>query len=333
MANGTLSDIRSDSPLIAGMESKNMSKYVLKYVNKIDSKNGLLDKMKTKKEIIRYFKKNFIKTQEFATPLNRDLTHSQVESSRQHVRKIFEKNKDKINNKIETHDIKKEFFTYKTPQEFFGQYLPYTMCSKSHIIGSEYTQEYLKNESSLFKKQYDKYTGKRIRFSERQKRNFIQEMLPILPCDDFSFNTLLENIPRMPYVFSLIRGTIIDADDERNVFDYRTNWYFRSRTRFYQVKADGYVNEYSWRTGEYKRQLTLNEFEQMCNYDNYIKFKETYDKEFNEFAQSKIDLFNEAVQIMNLTEDLDTYKKRVRRDYRLQFIRNQQEYNYRHKQF
>lgn len=328
VANGTLSDLRSDSPETL-LNSSMVSRYVMKYVNKLD--RYPLHNMHTEQLITRVFKRKFIKTKVFSHPLNRDCTHINKEEHTQ-IKKLIDTYEDEFKEFSKADPLKEVAeYRYRTPEEFFGQYLPYTICSKDYAIGSRYIDQYLQGEDDLCKEHYDKYTGELLFIPSSFKRKILRKAAPILPCSKFTYNTTLEDLIRIPYIFSSIRKNVSEIDDKDRMFNYVSTWLFTDKQSFYQVKSTGDVNIYDYKTSEYLETITLDQFEPMLNLEHYFNLKKHLDLENNEYIQSKLDFHNRCIEAVNFQQDWTDYRRSIIEQEHKEFWRQQQENKFKRK--
>lgn len=308
VANGTLSDLRSDSPETL-LKSSMVSRYICKYVNKLD--RYPLHNMFTEKYINRIYKRDFIKTKKFDRPLNRDCTHIN-NSEHKHIKQLIDTYGEEFKEykKYDPKDTEK-VYEYKTVEEFFAQFLPYTICSKDYAIGSRYLEQYVKGEDDLCKTHYDKYTGDVLFVPRSLKRKVLRQVAPILPCSKFTYNTTYEDLIRVPDIFKAIRNKFYKVETEDRMFNYVNMWLFTDRQCFYQVKSSGEVNIYDYDTSEYLETIGLDVFEPMLNLDHYFDLKSRLDLEYNEYIQSKLDYLNRCIEVTGHQQDYAEFRREV----------------------
>lgn len=330
--NGTLHDLRSDSPeSLNGHESNHISKYVNKYVCKLDE--SPLESMKTERLIRLAYRRAYVKTKKYDRPLNRDCTHLN-KSENKHLNEFIQTYGNELDNEYTaTTSRKQTYYTYPTVEEFFNQFLPYTTCSKGAAIGSRYIEDYVSGTEDLLKKDIYNTEGKKLSIPQSFKREIITSLAPILPVDPITNNTSLSNLNGVSNLLSDIRANINGSYTSGRRFDYKNHWLFTDRKIIYHLTSNGDVHLYNYRNGEFRETIGIDDFENRLNLIEYFNFRRTYSKEVNEYTQSKIDFFNEQVELAGLKKDFVNYRKELLKNKVLQFKKADNIYKFKHKQF
>lgn len=330
--NGTLSDLRSDSPMAEGVSSSHISKYVAKYVNKLN--HSPLESMATEKYIRKVYRQRYIKTHTYDRPLNRDLTHiSKTENK--YINKFIEQyGKEELNEEYCIFNKEKaQVYRYSTVEKFFEQFLPYTTCSKANAIGERYIQKYVTSKEDLLKRNIYNNVGQKLTIPQNTKRKLIRKEFPILPINPLTNNTSETDLIGVSDLLQDIHSYILGSYTQNRRFDYKNNWLFTDRTYIYNLKSTGECDIFDYKSSEYRETITIDEFETLLKLEEYLSFKRTYSKEINEYIETKIDYFNQQVQLAGLQRDFTNFKKQVIKNKMSDFFKKNAEYKFKHKQF
>lgn len=331
VANGTLYNLRSDSPYNPLYESSYAFKYVAKYVNKMN--RDLFDTMYTKDKIKYAFHLYRIRKKVFQSPLNRDLTHNDSSKNRyrKKINQLFYENKDDFATFCKCPEGSQfETYKYETVEEWFNQFKPYTVCSKNPGIGTRYLEQYVQTEQDLFERKYDKFTGNPVLVPQSFKRKVLQKGAQILPCLGTDYRSSLQDFVSLNWLIERIRTKESLVGDEADRFNDWHGMLFSGLGKFYYVKPNGSVKQYDRGSGRFESMIEFEDFVKMLNVDHYLKYRINYAKEMNEYRYSKEDYIQKIKDIYFDDDSYQRFSDKERTDWKQNWSRRQKIWEFKH---